>query len=122
VQQQRALALVRAPAVIYHEDVQTLDRLKRHHRARRSSDAGWAAVPSTLSVKAAYAAACAGRTGRAVPPAFMSQMCSGCGVIVSNGVSVRWHECAECGASLQRDHNAAKLLARAGQTRRGAVA
>jgi transposase len=48
--------------------------------------------------------------------------CSGCGVIVSKGLSVRWHTCPECGTRLHRDHNAAKNRERLGQSRRGAVA
>jgi transposase len=43
-----------------------------------------------------------------VPPAYTSQTCSGCGVLVAKGLSVRWHSCPDCGTSLHRDHNAAK--------------
>jgi putative transposase len=57
-----------------------------------------------------------------MPPASTSQTCSGCGVIVTKGFFVRWHSCPECGTSLQRDHNAAKNIERAGQARRGEVA
>ena len=32
----------------------------------------------------------------AVDPAYTSQTCPGCGVIVEKGVSVRWHACPEC--------------------------
>jgi len=42
-----------------------------------------------------------------VPPAYTSQTCSGCGVLVHKGLSVRWHACPECGISLHRDQNAA---------------
>jgi putative transposase len=58
---------------------------------------------------------------QAVNPAFTSQTCSGCGVIVSKGLSVRWHACPEWGARLHRDHNAALNLLRLGheQSRRG---
>jgi putative transposase len=42
-----------------------------------------------------------------VPPAYMSQTCSGCGVLVHKGLSVRWHTCPDCGTSLHRDVNAA---------------
>jgi putative transposase len=73
---------------------------------------------SILSHKAAWA----GRRVIAVPPAYTSQTCSGCGVMVSKGLSVRWHACPDCGVSLHRDHNAAKNRERAGQARRGAVA
>jgi putative transposase len=113
-----ALALVRANDVIYHEDLQTANMVKNHSLAKSISDAGWAAFLSTLSFKAA----CAGRSVVPVPPAYTSQTCSGCGVLVRKGLSVRWHACPECGTSLHRDHNAAKNIERAGQARRGEVA
>jgi len=116
--QKTALALVRANDVIYHEDLQTANMVKNHHLAKSISDAGWGAFLSILSFKAA----CAGRSVVAVPPAYTSQICSGCGVLVSKGLSVRWHRCPDCGMSLHRDHNAAKNIERLGQSRRGAVA
>jgi putative transposase len=91
---------------------------RNHHLAKSSNDAGWAAFLSILS----YKAACAGRRVIAVNPAFTSQICSGCGVVVQTSLSVRWHSCPECGTSLHRDHNAARNRERAGPTRRGAVA
>jgi putative transposase len=113
-----ALALFRTNDTIYHEDLQTANMLKNHHLAKSISDAGWSAFVSILSFKAA----CAGRRVVAVPPAYTSQMCSGCGVIVAKGLSVRWHSCPDCGTSLHRDHNAAKNMERAGQALRGGVA
>jgi putative transposase len=113
-----ALALVRANDVIYHEDLQTANMLKNHHLAKSISDAGWAAFLNILSFKAA----CASRSVIAVNPAFTSQICSCCGVEVSNGLSVRWHSCLECGTSLHRDHNAARNRERLGQSLRGEVA
>jgi hypothetical protein len=38
----------------------------------------------------------------------ISQTCSGCGVVVQKGLSVRWRSCLHCGTSLHRDHNAAQ--------------
>jgi putative transposase len=113
-----ALALVRTNDVIYHEGLQVRNRVKNHHLAKSISDAGWAAFLTILS----YKAACAGRSVIAVNPAFTSQTCSGCGVLVQKGLSVRWHACPECGTSLHRDHNAAKNIERLGQSRRGEVA
>jgi putative transposase len=110
--------LVRANDVIYHEDLQTANMVKNHRLAKSISDAGWAAFLAILSFKAA----CAGRSVVAVPPAYTSQKCSGCGVLVAKGLSVRWHSCPECGTSLHRDHNAAKNIEWAGQARRGGVA
>ena len=69
----------------------------------------------------AFKAVCAGKRVVAVPPAYTSQRCSGCGVLVQKGLSVRWHSCPECGMSLHRDHNAAKNIERLGQSRRGGV-
>jgi putative transposase len=113
-----ALALVRANDVIYHEDLQTANMVRNHHLAKSISDAGWSAFLTILS----YKAACAGRSVVAVPPAYTSQRCSGCGILVQKGLSVRWHACPECGTSVHRDHNAAKNIERAGQALRGAVA
>jgi putative transposase len=113
-----ALALVRAYDTIYHEDLQTANMVKNHHLAKSIQDAGWAAFLSILS----YKAACAGREVVAVHPAYTSQHGSGCGVMVQKGLSVRWHNCPECGTSLHRDHNVAKNRERLGQSRRGGVA
>lgn len=113
-----ALQLVQQNDTIYHEDLQTANMLKNHHLAKSISDAGWGAFLSILSAKAAWA----GRRVVAVPPAYTSQRCSGCGVVVHKGLSVRWHTCPDCGTSLHRDHNAAKNIERLGQSLRGGVA
>jgi putative transposase len=113
-----ALALVRQRDTIYHEDLQVRNMVKNHHLAKSIADAGWAAFLPIL----AYKAACAGRQVIAVNPAFTSQTCSGCGVLVSKGLSVRWHSCPDCGTSLHRDQNAARNIERLGQSRRGVVA
>ena len=117
---QTALALVRENDTISHEDVPTANLRRNHHLAKSIQDAGWSHFLSILSFKAA----CAGRRVVAVPPASTSQKCSGGGRLVSRGLSVRWHQCPyeDCGASLHRDHNAAKNIERLGQRLRGAVA
>jgi putative transposase len=116
--QKTALRLVQQNDTIYHEDVQTANMRKNHHLAKSISDAGWSAFLSILAAKAAYA----GRRVVAVPPAYTSQTCSGCGAIAHKGLSVRWHSCPQCGTSLHRDHNAAKYRERLGQRLRGGVA
>jgi putative transposase len=107
----KALDLVRAYDTIYHEDLQPANMVKNHHLAKSIQDAGWAHFLSILTFKAAYA----GRRVAAVHPAFTSQRCSGCGVIVQKGLSVRWHSCPDCGVSLHRDYNAALNILRLGQ-------
>jgi putative transposase len=117
-QHKTALKLVQQFDTIYHEDLQVANMVKNHHLAKSISDAGWSGFLTILTAKAAYA----GRRVVAVPPASTSQTCSGCGVVVKKELSVRWHSCPDCGASLHRDHNAAKNIERAGQALRGEVA
>ena len=106
---------MRAYDTIHYEDLQTANMLRNHHLAKSIADAGWRAFLRILSCKAAEA----GKTVVAVPPAYTSQACSGCGVLVSKGLSVRWHLCPECGTSLQRDQNAALNILRLGQSAGG---
>jgi len=113
-----ALQLLTTYDMIYLEDVQVRNMVRNHHLAKSISDAGWAAFRTILTSKAAYA----GKWVVAVPPAFTSQLCSRCGVVVSKGLSVRWHRCPACGTNLHRDHNAARNRERLGQSRRGGVA
>jgi putative transposase len=109
---QEARKLVRAYDVIYHEDLRVRNMVQNRSLAKSISDAGWSAFLAILTFKAASA----GKRVQAVNPAYTSQTCSGCGVIVSKGLSVRWHQCPDCGASLHRDHNAALNILRLGQT------
>jgi putative transposase len=116
-----ALALVRQYAAISHEKLQPATRVKNHHLAKSISDAGWGAF-LTIRIILAHKAACAGRRIVAIHPASTSQRCSGCGEMVSRGLSVRWRSRPECGTELHRDHNAARNIERAGQALRGGVA
>jgi putative transposase len=111
-----ALRLVRQYDTVYYEDLQTANLLRNHHLAKSISDVGWGAFLSILVFKAAYA----GKQAVAVPPAYTSQACSGCGVLVRKGLSVRWHQCPECGTSLHRDHNAALNILALGMQESGA--
>ena len=110
--------LARAYDTIYYEDLQMASMLKNQHLAKSSSDAGWGTFLNILRVKAA----CAGRSVVAVPPAYTSQACSGCGGLVQKGLSARWHECPKCGTSLHRDQNAANNSQWLGQRLRGVPA
>jgi putative transposase len=110
-----ALRWVQANDTISHEDLQTANMVRNHHLAKSIRDAGWSMVLTILAFKAAYA----GKRVVAVPPASTSQRCSGCGVVVSKGLPVRWRSCPDCGTSLHRDHDAARNREGAGQARRG---
>jgi putative transposase len=106
-----ARTLVRAYDVIYYEDLRVANMVQNHYLAKSISDAGWRAFLTILTFKAVSA----GKRVQVVNPAFTSQKCSGCGVIVLKGLSVRWHRCPECGTSLHRDHNVALNILRLGQ-------
>ncbi|HEV2580098.1 MAG TPA: transposase [Ktedonobacteraceae bacterium] len=115
-QHKTALALVRQYDTLYHEELQTANMVKNHSLAKSIADAGWSGFLNTLSFKAV----CAGRRVVAVPPAYTSQACSGCGVMVQKGLSAPWHLCPDCGPRLHRDHNAALNILRLGKQRSGA--
>lgn len=57
-----------------------------------------------------YKAESAGIPVIAVNPSNTTQVCSGCGSIVPKGLSVRVHECPDCGLVLDRDVNAARNI------------
>ena len=79
-------------------------------------DAGWYQFQQYCLYKAANA----GRDVLLVNPNYTSQICSGCGQIRKKELSERWHSC-ECGAELDRDHNAAINILRLGSSQRGAT-
>jgi putative transposase len=108
-----ALALVQQNDIIYLEDLRVANMVRNHALAKSINDAGWAQFRAILEAKAAWA----GRRVVAVPPAFTSQDCSGCGERVPKSLSVRTHACPSCGLVLDRDENAALNILRAGQAR-----
>jgi putative transposase len=129
-----ALAMVRAYDVIYLEDLQVANMVRRpaprpdgqggygQNGARAKAglnksiqDAGWYGFRQILACKAAWA----GKQVVAVPPAYTSQICSGCGALVRKSLSVRTHICPACGLILDRDENAARNIQWRGQRLRG---
>jgi putative transposase len=129
-----ALALVRQYDVIYAEDLQVANLVRRAAAKPDGQggclpngamakaglntsihDAGWAAFLTILTFKAASAGKCV----VAVPPVYTSQVCSGCGALVRKSLSVRTHVCPDCGLILDRDENAARNIQWAGQALRG---
>jgi putative transposase len=99
-----ARQLVQTNDTISHEDLRTTNMLKSHRLAKSIQDVGRGAFLTNVCFKAVYT----GRSVAAAPPAYMTQTCSGRGVMVQTGLSVRWHACPSCGTSLHWDHNAAR--------------
>lgn len=71
-------------------------------------DAAWRQFLSRLE----YKMTALGRTLAFVDPAYTSQECSGCGKMVPKELSMRVHLCPDCGLHLDRDVNAAKVIAK----------
>jgi putative transposase len=113
-----ALALLRAHDTIYLEELQVANMAQNRHLAKSIHDAGWAQFRAILNAKAV----CAGRRVITVPAHYTTQECSGCGERVPKSLNVRTHICPSCGLVLDRDHNAALNIQRAGQALRGVVA
>jgi putative transposase len=107
--------LVQVNDVIAIEDLPVANMVRNPHLSKSILDSGWGYFRQQLEAKAVEA----GRQVVVVHPAYTSKSCSGCGTVFEHlPLSVRWVECA-CGLSLDRDHNAALNLQRAGHARLG---
>jgi putative transposase len=99
----QARALVNRYGLIALEDLNLAGMVRNRSLAKSIGDAAWSQFRAALTHKAESA----GRAVVAVPPAYTSQRCSGCGEVVPKALSVRIHACPRCGLRLDRDHNAA---------------
>ncbi|MBD2502156.1 RNA-guided endonuclease InsQ/TnpB family protein [Anabaena azotica] len=88
--------------VIAVEDL-NVKGLARTRLAKSVLDAGWSSFLLILTNKAVNA----GLLVIPVKASGTSQDCSSCGVKVPKKLHIRWHNCPNCGCSLDRDHNAA---------------
>lgn len=104
--------LVRENQSIAIEDLAVRNMLKNHCLAGSISDASWGMLKSMLEYKCNWY----GREFRVVDRWFpSSKTCSCCGHVVSKlPLSIREWECPKCGASHDRDVNAAKNILAAG--------
>jgi putative transposase len=91
--------------VIAVEDL-NVKGLARTRLAKSILDAGWSSFLSILTNKAENAGLCV----IPVKASGTSQDCSSCGVKVPKKLHIRWHDCPNCGCSLDRDHNAARNI------------
>lgn len=95
-------------------------KLKRTNMAKSVSDAGWSMLRSMLQ----YKSIATGATCVIVSERYTSQACSCCGSISSSSpkgmgaLGIRHWVCSDCGASHDRDVNAAVNILKAGAERR----
>jgi putative transposase len=97
-----ARCVIRSNDLVAYEDLRVGNMVKNHCLAKSISDAGWYQFRVWLETFGRIF----GRVTIAVNPAYTSQECSSCGVIVKKSLSTRTHSC-QCGCKLGRDHNAA---------------
>jgi putative transposase len=96
--------------VICVEDLKIKNMARNRHLAKSIHDAGWGMFRKLLSYKTER------NGGRLVlvKPHYTSQNCSTCEKTVKKSLSVRTHVCKHCGTVLDRDHNAAINIEKAG--------
>jgi putative transposase len=109
----RANALVTSSDLIAYEDLKISNMIKNRHLSKSISDASWGKFLRWVKYYAAmHAIVCI-----AIPPKYTAQDCSVCSTRVKKSLSVRTHICPNCGAVLDRDHNAARNIRDAGRKR-----
>jgi len=108
MQHKAARRIVDTYGVVAVEDLTIAGMVQNHSLAKSISDAAWGTFISLLTNKAASA----GCVVVKVNPSGTSQTCSGCGAKPDTPKTLadRWHTCAACGLSLQRDVNAARNI------------
>ena len=115
-QHKAARRIVQTYGTVAVEGLNIAGMVQNHSLAKSISDAAWGQFISILRSKAASAWVVV----VTVNPSGTSQMCSGCEAKPERPkmLTDRWHECAACGLSIQRDVNAARnIFTRAGLAR-----
>ncbi|MGL5059745.1 MAG: RNA-guided endonuclease InsQ/TnpB family protein [Microcoleus sp.] len=97
-----ARCVVTSNDVVAYEDLRIKNMVKNHCLAKSINDASWYQFRAWVE----YFGKLFGKITIAVPPAYTSQECSNCGVVVKKSLSQRTHSC-QCGCVMDRDHNAA---------------
>lgn len=99
-------SMANAHSLIAIEDLNLKFMNRNKHLSLSSHDAGLGMFTQLLAYKVEET----GCQLVTVNPAYTSQECSGCGVIVEKSLSVRVHYCPDCGLKLDRDVNAARNI------------
>lgn len=100
-----ARCVVASNDVVAYEDLRIKNMVKNHCLAKSINDASWYQFRCWLE----YFGKVFSKITIAVNPAYTSQECSSCGVVVKKSLSTRTHIC-QCGTVLDRDHNAARNI------------
>ena len=104
-----ARCVITSNDVVVYENLRVRNMVKNHCLAKSINDAGWYQFLWWLE----YFGRVFKRITVAVDPAYTSQECSSCGVVVKKSLSTRTHVC-QCGCRLDRDENAAVTILKRG--------
>jgi putative transposase len=107
---QESRKLVKRFSTIIFEDLRITRMVKNHCLAKSIADAAW----GQLATYTQYKAEEAGAAYIEIDPRGTSQRCSRCSAVVKKGLSVRVHQCPDCGLEIDRDLNAAYNILRLG--------
>jgi putative transposase len=102
----RTRELANAHSLIAIEDLNLKFMARNRHLSLTAHDAGLGLFTQLLAYKVEET----GCQLVVVNSAYTTQMCSRCGKIVEKDLSVRVHECPDCGLELDRDVNAARNI------------
>jgi len=109
---QLSTRLIRENQTIVVEDLNIRGMVRNHRLARAISDASWSELIRQLSYKAEWYGRKLVKVDRFFPS---SKVCSACGHQLDRlPLSVRSWRCPSCGATHDRDHNAAQNILAAG--------
>lgn len=109
---QLSTRLIRENQTIVVEDLNIRGMVRNHRLARAISDASWSELIRQLSYKAEWYGRKLVKVDRFFPS---SKTCSACGHLLDKlPLQVRSWECPSCGATHDRDHNAAQNILAAG--------
>lgn len=111
-----ARCVITSNDVVAYEDLRVRNMVKNHCLAKSICDASWYQFRVWLE----YFGKVFEKITIAVPPHYTSQECSSCRAMVKKSLSTRTHVC-QCGAVLDRDHNAARNILSRGLSTAGHV-
>ena len=97
-----ARCVIQSHDLVAYEDLRIKNLVKNHCLSKSINDAGWHQFRKWLE----YFGGKFGKITVAVNPAYTSQACSSCGILIKKSLSMRTHAC-QCGFVLDRDWNAA---------------
>ena len=100
-----ARCVITSNDVVVYEDLRIKNMVKNHCLAKSINDASC----YQFRVFIEYFGKVFGKITVVVNPAYTSQECSKCGVIVKKTLSTRTRSCS-CGFEMDRDHNAARNI------------